>query len=58
MRFELIHALKTLTDEEKIKKMILEMDAKSIAYLLALLDIADSETRERWLQIYTKLLKY
>jgi hypothetical protein len=55
---ELTEALTSITDLQLIKKMLLNMSNGDISILMSLLEHTDNDTKDRWLDTYSKLLKY
>jgi hypothetical protein len=55
---ELTEALTSITDLQLIKKMLLNMSNRDISILMSLLEHTDNDTKDRWLDTYSRLLKY
>jgi hypothetical protein len=55
---ELTETLVNITDLQLIKKMLLNMSNRDISILMSLLEHTDNDTKDRWLDTYSRLLKY
>lgn len=58
MQNELTETLASITDLQLIEKMLLNMSNRDISILISLLEHTDNDTKDRWLDTYSRLLKY
>ncbi|MNW27853.1 hypothetical protein D3C74_46600 [compost metagenome] len=57
MRYEFIHVLSSTKDERIMANMIHNMNLESLETFMAHLDYTSSGTRERWLELYGRVLR-
>lgn len=57
MRYEFIHVLSSTKDERIMANMIRNMNMESLETFMTHLDYTSNGTRERWLELYGRVLQ-